>query len=339
MTVRKDKNTGSWGYEFMYKGIRYHRNFKGASKPEVIGYENIARAELRKKGYDIAADNHLRPLSEIINDYKEFAKNKYVDPTNALIVIDKFFKIIGNKPANDIIQQDIEKYRTYRKKQFCVHSKTKKVSNSSINREVDYIRKCFSIAKTNRKIKENPCDNLEDLRIINPTKRYLTKEEEVKLLSVANPIMRVVIIVALHTGMRCGEIKNLKWSDIFLKEGYLIALNTKNGKPRELLITPQMEEGLMSLPKISEYVFTNPITKTGYKDFKSTFGRTVERAGIPKITIHELRHTTASRLNELGVDLATIQEYLGQSDARTTQRYIHKPSESMKMAVKKLSEY
>lgn len=211
--------------------------------------------------------------------------------------------------------------------------------NSSINREVDYIRKCFSLAKTNRKIKENPCDNLEDLRIKNPTKRYLTKEEEIKLISVANQIMKVVIIVALHTGMRCSEIKNLKWSDVFMEEGYLVALNTKNGRSRELIITPQMKEGLMSLPKISEYVFTNPIIKTRYKDFKSTFARTIKRAEIPKITLHELRHTTASRLNELGVDLATIQEYLDHGDALTTQRYIHKPRKNIVDAIQRLAEY
>lgn len=134
-------------------------------------------------------------------------------------------------------------------------------------------------------------------------------------------------------------MRNLKWSDVFLEEGYLIALNPKNGRPRELIITPQMKEGLLSLPRISEYVFTSPRTKTMYKDFKSTFARTVQRAGIPKITIHELRHTTASRLNELGVDLATIQEYLDHGDALTTQRYIHKPRKNIVDAVLRLSEY
>lgn len=167
----------------------------------------------------------------------------------------------------------------------------------------------------------------------------MTKDEENKLLSAANSIMKAIIIIALHTGMRCSEIKNLKWTDVFLKEKYLIALNTKNGKPRKLLITPQMEDEIKKLPKIGEFVFMNPITKEPYKEFKTTFQRTVQRAGIPHITFHELRHTTASRLNEIGVDLSTIQEYLDHADARTTQRYIHKPKKNILDAVQRLAEY
>ena len=167
----------------------------------------------------------------------------------------------------------------------------------------------------------------------------MTKEEEIKLLKAAPPIMRAIIIFAIHTGMRESEIKNLKWSDVFIKENYVVALNTKNGKPRKLLITPQMKEELSKLPKIGEYVFMNPITKAPYRDFISTYLRAVKRAGIPHISFHELRHTTASRLNEIGVDLSTIQEYLDHADARTTQKYIHKPKKNILDAVKRLSEY
>ena len=88
--------------------------------------------------------------------------------------------------------------------------------------------------------------------------------------------------------------------------------------------------------KISEYVFTSPRTKTKYKDFKSTFSNAVKRANIPHITFHELRHTTASRLNELGVDLATIQAYLDYLDAK---RYIINQKKNINNAIKRLSEY
>lgn len=339
MPVSKDKKTGSWGYNFMHHGVRFHRNFKGATRDEVIGYESIARAMLRQKQYDIAAENRQYMLSEIVSDYKTFTEISSSRSHEAKIVIDKFYNLTGNKFANDVVQGDIEKYRAYRQKQKCKNNKKKNISNSSINREVDYIRRCFSIAVKNRKILDNPCDGLRDLRIKIPRKRYLTKEEEEKLLAVANPIMGIIITVAIHTGMRKSEIRNLKWSDVFFGNDYLIALNTKNGKSRKLIITPQMREGLMSLPKISEYVFTNPVTMTQYKDFKSTFNRTVVRAGIPKITFHELRHTTASRLNELGVDIVTIQEYLDHKDIETTRKYIHKPKKNIVDAIERLSKY
>lgn len=329
MSVSKNKQ-GYWQYNFMYKGVRYHRNFKDASYDEVLGYEAVAKSELRKSGYDIAKDRHNYMLSEIIADFKEYAHNNYTRPEEAVFVVDKFYKLIGNKPAEQVIVNDFERYRAMRKKE---------VKASSINREMNSIRRVFSLAKSNRKIRYNPCEDLKPLKTENPRKRFLTKEEELKLLDVSPPVMRAIIITALHTGMRESEIKNLKWTDVFLKEKYLVALNTKNGKARKLLITPQMKAELLKLPKIGEYVFMNPLTQKPYVDFISTYVRAVKRSGIPHISFHELRHTTASRLNELGVDLSTIQEYLDHADARTTQKYIHKPKKNILDAVERLAEY
>jgi integrase len=89
----------------------------------------------------------------------------------------------------------------------------------------------------------------------------------------------------------------------------------------------------------SEYVFTSPATGTKYTELKRTFARTVKRANIPHITFHELRHTTASRMNELGIDIATIQEYLDHADIKTTRGYIHKPRKNIEFAIEKLSKY
>jgi len=332
MTVYKDKRTGNYCYRFALNGVRYHRCFKTLKEKEVEALETVAKSELIKTGYDIS-QNIKYSLSELIEDYKKYADNNYSRPEDAKKNADDFYNVVGNKLAEEINLSDFEKYRSFKKKN------NKNISNNTINRCVDDIKRIFSLAKSNKKIRYNPCDDLTKLKTTNPTKRYLTKEEEKKLLDVCNPMMKAIIITALHTGMRSSEIKNLKWGDVFIHQKYLIALNTKNGKSRELVITKQMESILNSLPKINEYVFCNPITKEPYKDFKTTFSRAVKNAGIPHITFHELRHSTASRLNELGVDIATIQEYLDHSDIRTTRGYIHSNRENIKSAIKKLSEY
>lgn len=330
MTVYKDSRNGHYCYKFKYKGVQYHKCFKDAKYQDVVDYELIAKSELRKSGYDITKQRYDVMLSELIEDYKLYAENNYTRPKDAIRIVENFYKITGNKPAEQIDIIDFEKYRTIRKKD---------VSNSSINREMDYIKRIFSLAKSNRKIRFNPADDVKDLRIVHPTKRYLTKEEEKKLLKAANPLMRAIIITAIHTGMRCSEIINLKWSDVFLKEGYLWALNTKNNKPRKLVITRQMKWLFRKMNRQSEYVFTSPASGTKYTELKHTFARTVKRAGIPHITFHELRHTTASRMNEVGIDIATIQEYLDHADINTTRGYIHKPRKNIEFAIEKLSKY
>ncbi|MBQ8458842.1 site-specific integrase, partial [bacterium] len=244
--------------------------------------------------------------------------------------IEKFAKLIGNKDIEQILPNDIEKY---------ISSRINRVKNRTINRELDVIKRIFSLAVQNKKLKVSPCSTIKDLRIENPPERFLTKAEEEKLLSVCNPTMQAIIITALHTGMRQNEILSLKWEDVFFAEKYLIARNTKNNKVRKLPLTDKLAEVLHNLPRFSEYVFTSPVTLSRYKEVKSTFARAVKRAGIPHISFHKLRHSTASRLNESGVDIVTIQKILDHSDIRTTMLYTHNASKSIEDAFRKLNDY
>ena len=116
-------------------------------------------------------------------------------------------------------------------------------------------------------------------------------------------------------------------------------MNTKNNRPRKLKMTPTLKNVLALLPRLSEYVFTSPETGTRYKDIHSTFDRAVKRSKIPHITFHKLRHTTASRLNEMGIDIVTIQKMLDHSDIKTTMRYTHNAKSSIDNAIMALDKY
>ncbi len=328
MSVFKHKN-GYYGYNFMLKGRRYCKTFKGLSYDEVAQLEVVHKSELIKNSYDITQKKNPF-LLELINDYKEYCKNHYTRVDERFYVLDRLLKLIGNKQAESITISDIDKY---------IASRLNKVKNSTINRDLDTIFRVFSLAIDNDKISINPCRKVKKLRVENPPERYLSKEEEVKLLAVCNPVMKAIIITALHTGMRQNEILSLKWQDIFFDENYLIALNTKNNKPRKLPLTITLKEELLKLPRLSEHVFTSPATGTRYTEVKTTFKRAVKRSGIAHITFHKLRHSTASRLNEKGVDIVTIQKILDHADLKTTQRYTHNSSESIENAFNKLNEY
>lgn len=138
--------------------------------------------------------------------------------------------------------------------------------------------------------------------------------------------------------MRENELLSLKWEDINFKENYLIARETKNNEPREIPLCQPVNYVLKKLPKLTEFVFTNPKTMTRYKNVYSNFTRAVERSRIKHITFHQLRHTTASRLNEIGVDVVTIQRILGHKSIKTTMKYLHNSNKSMVNAMKKLGE-
>ena len=131
---------------------------------------------------------------------------------------------------------------------------------------------------------------------------------------------------------------------IIVKDGKIVARahnlkETKNNTTREVPMCEELIEVLKSIPRIGEYVFTNPSTMDKYHDIRSSFDRAVKRAGIPHITFHKLRHTTASRLNELGVDIATIQEILGHANVNTTRNYTHCSRASKVNAMQLLGKY
>ena len=328
MTVKKNKY-GHWEYSFMYKGKRYHRSFKNSSQDEVQQFEIVHKSELIKNGYDITKKKTYY-LSDLIENAKTYFNAHYTRPTERDYVLDRFYKLVGNKVVEQITVSDIEKY---------INSRIGKVKNSTINRDLDIIRRVFSLAMENELITVNPCKKLKKLRIENPPERYLAKDEEIKLLENCNSIMRAIVITALYTGMRQNEILSLKWQDVFFEENYIIALNTKNNKPRKIPLVLKLKEELLKLARISEYVFTSPATLSKYTNIKKTFSRTVKRSGIPHITFHQLRHTTASRLNELGVDIVTIQRVLDHADLKTTMRYTHNSNNSISRAFDLLNEY
>ena len=328
MSVFKHKK-GYYGYNFMYNGKRYCRSFKGLEKDEVAKLETVHKSELIKSNYDITKKVTYY-LDDIIDDYKKYVELHYTIPDGFNYVIERFRKLIGNKDIEQIVAMDIEKY---------ISARHNEVKNSTINREMDNIRRIFSLAVENKKLKVSPCATIKDLRIDNPPERYLTKDEEIKLLSVCNPTMRAIIICALHTGARQQEILSLTWDDIFFDCNYLIVRNTKNNKPRKLPLTKTLKDELLKLPRYSNYVFTSPVTLSKYKDVKTSFSRAVKRANIPHISFHKLRHSTASRLNEQGVDIVTIQKILDHADIRTTMRYTHNATKSIENAFSVLDEY
>ncbi len=93
---------------------------------------------------------------------------------------------------------------------------------------------------------------------------------------------------------------------------------------------------LKNLPKESEFVFPSPRTDQPLTDVKKGFKKARENAGIRNFRFHDLRHTTATRLAENGVDAFTIAEILGHSDLRMTKRYTHSTSKSKRQAINSL---
>jgi integrase len=200
----------------------------------------------------------------------------------------------------------------------------------------------FSIAVDNNYLQESPCKKIKKLQADNIKIRFLTKEEQKLLFKEIKgeyKFLKPIVVMALQTGMRKGEILALEWRCVDLQTGYIEILNSKTGKSRKIPISEKLKKELYLLDKETEFVFTNPNTKKPYWDIKREFKQIVDLAKIKNFTFHDLRHTAATRMVENNVDLVVVQEILGHEHIQTTMRYAHPVPERKKRAIEILNKY
>ncbi|MCH8014476.1 MAG: site-specific integrase [Candidatus Dadabacteria bacterium] len=163
-------------------------------------------------------------------------------------------------------------------------------------------------------------------------RNFANKEEFKKLYASASTELKSILITAYTTGMRLGEILNLKWEDVDLKEEYILVRDSKNYESRTISIHPTLKETLSHLKTISESDFTFE----GRKTIKRAWQKALRLSGIAHCRFHDLRHTFASNLVMNGVDIVTVAELMGHKDLSMTKRYSHPSPQHKKQAINKL---
>ncbi len=155
--------------------------------------------------------------------------------------------------------------------------------------------------------------------------RYLSKEESQALINSSESHLKPIVITALNSGMRKGEILSLRWDNVDLKHGFILLDRTKNGERREIPINSTLKQTLQGLTRRLDipYVFFDKDTGKPYRDNKRSFHTALRRAAIKDFHFHDLRHTFASHLVMAGVDLTTVKELLGHKTLSMTLRYAH----------------
>ena len=283
-------------------------------------------------------------LSECIKEYIEHCKTLGKARTDLIeTYCNYFYEYLGNKniTVGEIATNDFYKYMSYRQK--CkVVSKTKQgekwtgryVSNATINREMNSIKGLFRYLKRVAKvIKENPCEDIEKLNIIEKTKIPPTQEQESKIIELASTDYEFfVMIVMLDTlGTRMGEILNLLWSNVHLDSsnlfpyGFVDFIKRKNNKNLRLPLSAELQILLQNLTRMSEYVFTNPKTGTKYNNRYKKLNTILEKVGIKDFGIgfHIFRHNAAAKLEQNGVEASTIKDILGNSTNVVLSTYLN----------------
>ena len=162
----------------------------------------------------------------------------------------------------------------------------------------------------------NPARSVKRLRPESHVIRYLTNEEEERLLEQLTgerAHLRPIVLVALHTGMRKTELLSLKRWQIKFEMGVI---------PMNSLVKSELTRLCEGLPGAAP-VFKSMKSLNSLTDIKKGFRYALRAAGIMGFRFHDLRHTFGTRLAEANVPVHQIAELMGHSDIRMTMRYVH----------------
>ena len=172
--------------------------------------------------------------------------------------------------------------------------------------------------------------------------RFLSQVECRELINACDPHLKPIVITALNTGCRKGEILSLKWdTNIDLKHGFILLDKTKNGERREIPINNTLRAVLIGLPRRIDipYVFFDPSNGKPYGDVKKAWHSALRKAKIHDYHFHDNRHTFASQMIMAGVDITTVSRLLGHKSLKMTLRYSHlSPAHNIE-AVRKMDAF
>lgn len=209
------------------------------------------------------------------------------------------------------------------------------VSDGTIIKEMNVLKRLFSVAVSKEKIPGNPAHDADVPKAPEGRNRYLTPDELGKVLKVCPPWLRPIAALAVALGTRRGELLAVRWDDVNLMAGTVLLRKTKNGKKRPAFINDLARQVLAALgPDTAKNGLLFPNVTPA--QVTVAFIRACDEVGVEDFSFHDLRHTFASHLRMRGADLHDLQKLLGHSDPRMTNRYAHLSNEFLGNAARRL---
>ena len=215
----------------------------------------------------------------------------------------------------------------------------------SINRVIILLRYMFNLAIKweVEGVSRNPTAGIPLLKEDNHVERFLSSEEAKALLiaikNSKNPMLQHIISMLILTGARKREVLDAKWEDFDMERNIWRIPTTKAGKAR---IVPLSDTASVLLIKLRQrkrcaYAFANPVTLKPYSSVYYSWHTARKKAGLSDVRVHDLRHSFASFLVNAGRSLYEVQTLLGHTQIKTTQRYAHLSTTSLRSASNEIS--
>ena len=212
------------------------------------------------------------------------------------------------------------------------HKNTMTQSAATVDKYIKNLQHAFTIAVNEWEwLSDNPVKKVKSPKLPRGRVRFLDDEERDRFIieckKSPNPLLYPCVVLAISTGMRQAELMQLIWSDVNLKDGFLILHETKNGDRRRVTLAGISLELLKEHNKLrhldTRLLFPSSRNPQKPIDLRKAFLNARKAAQITDFKWHDLRHCTGSYLAMNGVSLSEIAEVLGQKTLSMVKRYAH----------------
>lgn len=341
-------------------GTAIRKEFYGSGVKEA---NEKAEQYLNKLKNGLSLDFEYVTIDELMYKWLFQIKKNEIKPSS--------FQSYEGTYRNYIKDSDIAILKVYNTKSIQIQEYYNKLGKTKTYSQIKKLNKLlkqfFFYAEREGFILKNPCNNIT---IPNKTDKKSIKEEieyfnedEIKQIKEAfmGHKLESLIITALGTGLRQGELLALKWENVHLDEKYLDvkesvkkvyvfdedgnkSLQTVYNTPktsnsiRRVDLPDKIVSLLSNIKKDSEFVFSDNGEPISAKTIFGNWKRVLNENKIPYKKFHALRHTYATMLLTKGVDLKTVQDLMGHSDITITQIYLHVLPKTKTDAVNRLND-
>jgi integrase len=320
-------------------GVRHMRSLETSNRRQAETLEQKWRDELHAMRFQLPnfkpemlmAELYARFLAE--GDVKVYHKER----------AKQFLPYLAEMPIGRITKNDILRYRKQRQTDYLRSQgseEPKPLSQTTLNRDIEVIRHLLFWAADEGFIPTNPIARIRMVRERGKRRPVMPVADELKLLATCSDHLRPIVITALDTGMRRGELLNQTFEDVDFDRKVISVSHSKTaeGEHRLLPMTSRVLELLDRLRKPKGVIFTfegQPIHR-----IKTGWAGALRRAGLPHYRFHDLRHTFNSRLGDLGIIADIRKELMGHSRGGDVQSiYTHIELPTLRDAIHRLETW
>jgi len=323
MGLSKRKGSECWQMRFSLEGRKVRKSTGTSNRRAAQKIYDAVRFQVAQGTYDPRLEPGM-PFCDLVDDFLEkhskvekesYERDKFIGEA-----VKRFF---GARPIGSISAYDVKAWRQWRMKHVTFMGRP--IKKASVNRELAFMKSMFNMAVEWGRLKENPCRGVKLLRGEEKRLRILNAGEISGLISAAAAYLKPIIVGAIETGMRRGELLSLRWKHVDFASGFIRVEHAKNGEARNVPMSFHLAQTLRPLRQgrgQDDFVF---VREDGRHVIclKEAFKAACGRAGIEDFRFHDLRHVAASLLAGGGCDIITLQHILGHKSLSMTQRYAH----------------